>query len=254
MTDEILIEQRGPVLVITLNRPQRKNAINGAMAAALAAALDRLDADAAVQVGVLTGAGTDFCAGMDLAAFLDGDVVEVSNRGLGGLTSAPPAKPLIAAVEGYALAGGLELALACDLIVASGAGRFGLPEVTRGLIAGAGGLLRLPQRLPRGLALEYAMTGEQFDASTAAQWGLVNHLTEPGDALAVAVGIAEKIARNAPYAVRMSKHVVNAAATWPAEALWERQKAVLDEVFASNDAREGAAAFAERRPPSWTGT
>src|SRR6266702_106502 len=144
MTDEILLEHRGPVLVMTLNRPQKKNAMNGAMATALAAALDRLDSDAAVRVGVLTGAGSDFCAGMDLAAFLDGDVVEVPGRGLGGLTSAPPVKPLIAAVEGYALAGGLELALTCDLLVASSAARFGLPEVTRGLIAGAGGLVRLP--------------------------------------------------------------------------------------------------------------
>jgi enoyl-CoA hydratase len=254
MTDEVLLEHRGPVLVMTLNRPQKKNAMNAAMATALAAALDRLDSDAAVRVGVLTGAGSDFCAGMDLAAFLDGDVVEVPGRGLGGLTSAPPVTPLIAAVEGYALAGGLELALTCDLLVASSAARFGLPEVTRGLIAGAGGLVRLPQRLPRALALEYAMTGEQFDASTAAHWGLVNHVTEPGDALAVAVGLAEKIARNAPYAVRMTKHVVNAAPTWPADTLWERQKAVLEDVFASNDAREGAAAFAERRPPSWTGT
>lgn len=253
MADEVLEERRGPVQVLTLNRPRKRNAMNGAMARALAAAIDRAEADEDVRVCVLTGAGGSFCAGMDLAAFVDGDVPSVPGRGLGGITTVPPQLPMIAAVEGYAVAGGLELVLACDLLVASSDARFGLPEVTRGLLAGAGGLVRLPERIPRAIALEYAMTGETFGAASAERWGLVNHLCEPGGALAAAVELAERIAANAPLAVRLTKQVVRAAPYWTADEARERQGAVMSQVMSSADAREGATAFAEKRTPRWTG-
>jgi enoyl-CoA hydratase len=239
--------------VITLNRPAKRNAMDGAMARGLAAAVDTLDADPDLVVGVLTGAGGTFCAGMDLAAFLAGDLPDVPGRGLGGITRTPPATPLIAAVEGYALAGGCELALACDLIVAAEDATFGLPEVTRGLFAGAGGLVRLPRRIPPAIALEHALTGDPLTAEDAARWGLVNRLTPPGGALQGALDLAGRIARNGPLAVRTTKQVVQSAPDWPADELWDRQQALLDEVFASADAREGAQAFAERRAPRWTG-
>jgi enoyl-CoA hydratase len=253
MSPTVTVERRDPVLVITLDRPAKRNAMDGAMARGLAAAVDTLDADPDLVVGVLTGTGGTFCAGMDLAAFLAGDLPEVPGRGLGGITRTPPATPLIAAVEGYALAGGCELALACDLIVAAEDATFGLPEVTRGLFAGAGGLIRLPRRIPPAIALEHALTGDPLPAADAARWGLVNRLTPPGGALAGALELAGRIARNGPLAVRATKQVVQSAPGWPAEELWDRQQVLLDEVFASADAREGAQAFAERRAPRWTG-
>ncbi|GAA3522930.1 crotonase/enoyl-CoA hydratase family protein [Amycolatopsis ultiminotia] len=253
MTEELEVVRHDAVLVVTLNRPRRRNAMNGTMARALAAAMDELDADPSLVVGVLTGAGGAFCAGMDLAAFLAGDVPDVPGRGLGGITRTPPQTPLIAAVEGYALAGGLELALACDLIVAAEDATFGLPETTRGLIAGAGGLVRLPRRIPPGVALQYALTGESFGAAEAAGWGLVNAVTPSGSALDKALKLAERIAANGPLAVRVTKEVVTQAPDWPADTLWDRQQELLDHVLASDDAREGAAAFAEKRSPHWTG-
>jgi enoyl-CoA hydratase len=253
MSETVTVERQGPVLVITLDRPAKRNAMDGAMARGLAAAVDTLDADPALVVGVLTGAGGTFCAGMDLAAFLTGDVPEVPGRGLGGITRTPPATPLIAAVEGYALAGGCELALACDLIVAAEDATFGLPEVSRGLFAGAGGLVRLPRRIPPAIALEHALTGDPLPATEAARWGMVNRLTAPGGALAGALELAGRISRNGPLAVRTTKQVVQSAPDWPAEELWDRQQELLDEVFASADAREGAQAFAERRAPRWSG-
>jgi enoyl-CoA hydratase len=254
VADEVLTERDGGVLVITLNRPRVRNAANGALARGVAAALDTLDADPELVVGVLTGAGGTFCAGMDLRAFLDGDTPEIEGRGLAGITVTPPEKPVIAAVEGYALAGGFEIALACDLVVAARDARFGLPETRRGLVAGGGGLLRLPHRVPYGVALEYALTGDQFGAEDAAGWGLVNRLTEPGGALAGALDLAASIARNGPLAVRVTKQVVSRAGEWPAEDRWKRQQALLEPVFASADAREGARAFAEKRDPMWSGT
>jgi enoyl-CoA hydratase len=253
VADEVLLNRHDGVLVITLNRPKQRNAMNGAMGRALAAAVDGLDADPELTVGVLTGAGGTFCAGMDLVAFLEGDLPEVPGRGLGGLTRQPPRKPLIAAVEGYALAGGLELALACDLMVAGDTARFGLPETTRGLMAGAGGLVRLPQRIPRGIALEYALTGAMFSAPEALGWGLLNRMTPAGGALDAALELAGKIAANGPLAVQLTKMVVEKAPTWPADELWDRQAAVMDQVLNSEDAKEGAKAFAEKRPPNWTG-
>lgn len=249
----MLLDRDGAVLVITLNRPRARNAVNGALARALAAAADELDADPALSVGVLTGAGGTFCSGMDLKGFLTGDMPVVGDRGFGGITVTPPEKPVIAAVEGYALAGGCEIALACDLIVASREARFGLPETTRALVAGAGGLFRLPQRIPRAIAMEYALTGEHFTAADAHTWGLVNHVTEPGEALAGALELAGRITANGPLAVRATKKIVRDGGDWPAEERWARQEEIMRPVMSSADAREGAGAFAEKRKPVWQG-
>ena len=251
--DELLCERRGPVLVLTLNRPQRRNAVNAALARAIADALETLDADEELRVGVLTGADRTFSSGMDLAAFLAGEPRVVEDRGFAGITEAPPVKPLIAAVEGAALAGGCEIVLACDLVVAADDAVLGPPEVKRGLIAGSGGLLRLTRRLPPQIALEYALTGDPLPAAEAHRLGLVNRLTAPGGALEGAVQLAEAIAANAPLAVRHTKELVERAASWPGEEAWRRQSELLEEVIGSEDAREGARAFLEKRPPRWRG-
>jgi Enoyl-CoA hydratase/carnithine racemase len=253
MADEVLVERDGAVLVITMNRPQARNAVNGALARGVAAALDELDGDAGLSVGVLTGAGGTFSAGMDLKAFLTGDIPMVEGRGLAGITMTPPEKPIIAAVEGYALAGGCEIALACDMIVAARDAKFGLPETKRALVAGAGGLFRLPLRIPPGIALEYALTGEHFGAEAAHGWGLVNRLTEPGEALAGALALARQITANGPLAVRATKQIVTGAPDWPAEERWARQEKIMIPIMTSADAREGATAFAQKRPPVWRG-
>ncbi|MCD2197973.1 crotonase/enoyl-CoA hydratase family protein [Actinomycetospora endophytica] len=241
------------VLVITLDRPSKRNAVDGRTSRALAAALDDLDGDPDLAVGVLTGAGGTFCAGMDLAAFLDGDAPEVPGRGFGGLTEAPPSKPLVAAVEGYALAGGCELVLACDLVVAAEDATFGLPEVGLGLIAGSGGLLRLPHRIPRAKAAELALTGDRFTATDAHGWGLVNRLVAPGTAQDAAVELATRIARNAPLALAATKRLL-AASDLPPDEAWARQRTELHAIKATADAQEGARAFAEKRLPRWTAT
>ena len=253
MTDAVLTETRDQVLVITINRPEAKNAINGAVAAGMVDALDRLDADDELRVGVLTGAGGTFCAGMDLKAFLSGDLPVIESRGLAGLTQAPPRKPLIAAVEGWALAGGFELVLACDLAVASEAARFGVPEVKRSLIAGAGAALFLAQRIPQALALELLLTGEPISAARAAEIGLVNRLAPEGGALDAALELASTIAANGPLAVAVTKQIARSAADWTADEAWARQDELMQPVFTSEDAIEGATAFAEKRPPVWKG-
>ena len=250
----LLCEREGSVLVMTINRPGVRNAINRATSEAIAAAIDLLDADPALSVGILTGAGQHFCAGMDLKAFLQGERVELPGRGLAGLVESPPKKPLIAAVEGYALAGGCEIALACDLIVAAENAQFGIPEVRRGLIAGSGGLLRLPQRIPRQIALEYALTGKFMPASEARQWGLINRLTPAGGALEGARALAGEIGINGPLAVQMTKRVIDEAQHWSWSERWDKQREILEQVIASNDAREGSLAFSEKRPAQWTGT
>lgn len=254
MASEVLVHREGAVLVVTINRPQARNAIDRATSEAIARAMDELDSDPGLTLGILTGAGEHFCAGMDLKAFLRGERVELEGRGLAGIAQTPPRKPLIAAVEGYALAGGCELALACDLVVAADNARFGIPEVKRGLIAGSGGLLRLPQRIPRQIAMEYALTGELMSAAEARQWGLVNRLTPPGGALDGAMTLARTIAANGPLAVQMTKRVISEAAALPTSEIWARQHELLEAIVASNDAREGALAFSEKRPPRWTGT
>jgi enoyl-CoA hydratase len=258
VTDEatdnvVLVEQRDRILIITINRPQAKNAVNAAVSHALADAMDRLDGDAGLSVGVLTGAGGSFCAGMDLKAFARGENVVVEGRGM-GFTERPPVKPLIAAVEGYALAGGTELALATDLIVASKESAFGIPEVKRGLVAGGGGLLRLPQRIPYAIAMELALTGENLPAQRAHELGLVNVLAEPGSALDAAIALAERITANGPLAVAATKRIITEARGWSPDEMWRAQTKILAPVFMSNDAKEGAIAFAEKRPPKWTGT
>ena len=255
MSDEtaVLTEQRDRILVITINRPAAKNAVNAAVSHALAAAADRLDDDPGLSVGILTGAGGSFCAGMDLKAFARGENVAVKGRGL-GWTERPPAKPVIAAVEGYALAGGTELALATDLIVAARDSAFGIPEVKRGLVAAGGGLLRLPQRIPFQIAMELALTGDKLPAERAHQLGLVNVLCEPGQALEAAIALAERITVNGPLAVAATKRVIVESRGWRPEDQWREQAKIIGPVFASKDAREGAVAFAEKRAPNWTGT
>ena len=247
------LETIGATLVIAINRPAQRNAVTREVSLAIAAAVDRLDTDPALRVGIVTGRGGSFCAGMDLKAFVAGERPELESRGFGGLTEAPPKKPLIAAVEGYALAGGCELALACDLIVAAEDASFGLPEVTRGLVAGSGGLVRLPRRIPESIALEYALTGARMDAATAHRWGLVNRVTATGGALAGALELAAQITANAPLSTLMTKQIIQESAHWPEDEIWERQRLLTEAVLASDDALEGARAFAEKRAPDWTG-
>ena len=246
-------EPDGDVLVVTIDRPEARNAVNLAVAEGIAAAVDRLDGDASLRAGILTGAGGTFSAGMDLKAFVAGERPFVGDRGFAGLVQRPPRKPLVAAVEGWALAGGFEIALACDLIVAARDARFGIPEVKRGLVAAAGALLRLPRRIPYHLAMELALTGEPIGAERAAELGIVSRLTEPGEAVAGARELAALIARNGPLAVDASKRIVAAAGDWPEAEAWERQAEITGPVFASEDAREGATAFAEKREPVWRG-
>jgi enoyl-CoA hydratase len=247
----VLTEVRDGVLLVTLNRPEQRNAVNRAVAEGIASALDRLDAEDALRVGVLTGAGKGFCAGMDLKAFVAGEPVAVDGRGFAGIVQRASAKPLIAAVEGFAVAGGFEIALACDLIVAARGARFGIPEVKRGLVAAGGALLRLPQRIPYHLAMELALTGDFIEAERAAELGLVNRVVEPGSAVEGALSLAAAIAANGPLALAASKRILVEAPGWPREDAWTRQAEITDPVRASADAREGSVAFAEKRPPRW---
>lgn len=250
---ELLVERLGSVLVMQFNRPHARNAMSLALAQQIAAALDELDADSALSVGVLTGAHGTFCAGMDLKDFAAGRRPIVEGRGFAGIVRQPPRKPLIAAVEGYALAGGFEIVLSCDLIVAARTAKFGLPEVKRGLTAAAGGLFRLPRRMPYHLAMELALTGRFMTAEDAAAAGLVNRLVDKGEALDAAVALAEEIAANAPLALVASKQVIVESADWPQSESFDRQEAIVDPVRTSADAMEGARAFAEKRDPVWTG-
>ena len=249
----VLTERRGRVLTITINRPDQRNAVNAAVAQGIAAAVDQLEGDTTLSVGVLTGAGKGFCAGMDLKAFVTGERPHVPGRGFAGIVERPPAKPMIAAIEGFAVAGGLEIALACDLIVASRGARLGIPEVKRSLVAAGGALLRLPRALPRNIANEMALTGDPIDAERAYTLGLINRLTEPGEAVTAAQDLAEAIAANGPLALAATKRVVAEAQDWPDSEFFERQRAIIDPVFNSEDAREGATAFSERRDPVWKG-
>jgi enoyl-CoA hydratase len=253
MSDPVLTEVRGNVLIVTLNRPEAKNAANKALAEGVAAAMDRLDSDNDLRVGIITGAGGTFCSGMDLKGFLAGETPQIPGKGFAGLTEAPPAKPLIAAVDGYALAGGFEIALACDLIVANKDSKFGIPEVKRGLAAAAGGLVRLPRQIPQRLAMELALTGEFVSAQRAYEMGLINRVVE-GVALEGALQLAEAISANGPLAVAASKQVIREQQDWSQAEQWKNQYALTAKVFTSSDAREGAAAFAQKRAPNWTGS
>lgn len=250
---ELLVERDGHTMIITINRPAVRNAVNHAVSQAIADAMDELDSDRDLRVGILTGAGGTFSAGMDLKGFLAGEPREVEGRGFGGFTEVPPVKPVIAAVEGFALAGGCEMALSCDLMVAAEDAAFGLPEVKRGLIAGSGGLLRLPRRIPPQVAMEYALTGETLSAADAHRWGLVNRLTAPGEALAGARELAARITVNAPLAVQVTKQVIGSGPSGPEPADWAGQRESLERVLNSADAREGSQAFLEKRAPLWRG-
>ena len=252
-SDPVLTERRDRVFLITINRPDQRNAVNAAVAQGIAGALDDLDADPDLSVGVITGAGKGFCAGMDLKAFVTGERPFVEGRGFAGITQRAADKPLIAAVEGFAVAGGLEVALACDLIVASRGARLGIPEVKRSLVAAGGGLLRLPRALPRNVAMEMALTGDPIGAERAHDLGLVNRLADPGHALDVALELAETIAANGPLALAATKRILVESPDWPDSEFFERQAPIYDPVFGSEDAREGATAFAERRDPVWKG-
>lgn len=253
MADEILTERRGRTLVITINRPEARNAFNTAVSQGLADGMDELDETPELSVAIVTGAGGNFCAGMDLKAFIAGEVPSIPGRGI-GFTERPPRKPVIAAVEGYALAGGTEIVLATDLVVASKVAKFGIPEVKRGLVAAGGGLLRLPNRIPYQKALELALTGDSFTAEEAAQWGFVNVLTEPGGALEGALALADRITANGPLAVAVTKEVIVKSGQWSESEMWSKQQELILPVFASKDAMEGATAFAEKRAPNWTGS
>jgi enoyl-CoA hydratase len=249
--EDVLVRRENGILIVTINRPDQRNAVNGAVSSGIASALDLLDSSSDLRVGVLHGSGSAFCAGMDLKAFAAGERVRDPSRGFGGIVERPPAKPLIAAVEGWALGGGFEIVLACDLVTAGKSARFGLPEVRRGLAARGGGVFRLPRRLPHMLAMEIIVTGAPLDAERAAQFGLVNRLVDDGQALVAAVELAGQIAANAPMSVRASKRVAIESADWPIAEGFQRQRAYLEPVFASQDATEGVTAFGERRAPVW---
>jgi len=254
MTELVTVEVKDGVQIITINRPQARNAMNLEAAQGVAAALDQLNEDPSIVVAVLTGAGGTFCSGMDLKAFAaTGQRPYVGDRGFAGLCEKPPTKLLIAAVEGYAVAGGCELALACDLIVAANNSQFGLPEVRRGLVPGSGGMLRLPRHIPYHIAMELALTGESISAERAYQVGLVNRLSEPGQALHHALDMAHRIAGNGPLAVKTIKGVIAESGDWPVGEMFDRQRPLIAHIFTSDDAREGATAFAEKRPQKWTG-
>ena len=250
---EVLVDYEDGLVIITINRPEAKNAVNRAVSYGVCAAVDELDARDDLRVGILTGAGGTFCSGMDLKAFLRGEVTRVEGRGILGIAMTPPKKPLIAAVEGYALAGGFEAMLACDLTVASRDAKFGIPEVKRGLAAAAGGLLRLPRGIPQRIAMELALTGDMISAERAAQFGLINILTEPGQALIEAKKLAARIIANAPLSVAASKRVINEQRDWPIGEMFARQLEITAPILASEDAREGASAFAQKRKPDWKG-
>jgi enoyl-CoA hydratase len=248
-------ERRGKVEVLTINRPEARNAINGDVTAAMAAALDELAEDGDCWAVVLTGAGDkSFSAGMDLKAFASGQGAGIIDQhGFASITRRFFPKPIVAAVNGACLAGGCEIMLSCDLVVAVGHATFGIPEAKRGLIAGAGGLIRLPRRIPRAVALELALTGEAIDASRAYQVGLVNKVVPAENLMEEALALAEQITANAPLAVRASKRVMLKSADLTEDEAWRLNDGTFSEIFTSADAMEGAVAFAEKRPPNWQG-
>jgi enoyl-CoA hydratase len=249
----VLTERRENVLLITLNRPAVRNAVNAALAEGLANALEELDADAALSVGVLTGAGGFFCAGMDLGAFVKGESPWYGDRGFAGIAQRSAEKPLIAAIEGFALAGGMEIALACDLIVAAKGAKMGIPEVKRSLLAAGGALLRLPKRMPYHVVMELALTGDFMPADRFYTYGLVNRLAEPGAAVDEALVLAGELAKNGPLALVAAKKILQAQFDWSSEEMWAKQGEISGPVMASEDAKEGASAFKEKREPVWRG-
>ena len=251
---DVVVSEEDGILLLTLDRPEARNAATLAASEIIARALDDLDARDDLRVAIVTGANGAFCAGMDLKRFLQGERPSIPGRGFLGMTIRSPQKPLIAAVEGYALAGGFEAVLACDLAVAGRGAKFGLPEAKRGLAAMAGGLMRLPRQIPPRIAMELALTGDMIGAERAYQLGLLNEIVEDGHALEAAKSLARRIVANAPLSILVAKEIVRESRDWPAAEMFERQEAYRDRVFASSDAKEGAKAFAEKRPPRWTGS
>ncbi|WP_225009369.1 MULTISPECIES: crotonase/enoyl-CoA hydratase family protein [Novosphingobium] len=252
MSEEVLTEVDGNVLVVTINRPEAKNAMTKAAAEGIAAAMDRLDAETDLRCAILTGAGGTFCSGMDLKGFLRGESPSIKGRGFGGLSEWTPKKPIIAAIDGYALAGGMELALACDLIVANDKAKFGIPEAKRGLAAAAGGLIKLPRQISPRVAMELALTGDFIDAKRAYDLGFINQITD-GPAIVAAKALAARVAENGPLALIASKGIIRDSHEWTEAEMWKKQQEYIAPVFSSSDAREGAAAFAEKRKPNWQG-
>jgi enoyl-CoA hydratase len=252
-SEAVLTEGRENVLLITIDRPEVRNAVNAAVAEGIAGALEELDGDEHLSVGILTGAGGFFCAGMDLGAFVKGESPWFGDRGFAGISQRASRKPLIAAIEGFAVAGGMEIALACDLIVAAKGAKLGIPEVKRSLVAAGGALLRLPRRMPYHVVMELALTGDPLPAERFHEFGVVNRIAEPGGAVDVALELAASVAKNAPLALIASKRILQEQFDWSSAEMWERQSAISGPVFASDDAKEGANAFKEKRDPIWRG-
>jgi enoyl-CoA hydratase len=253
-SEPVLTERRDNVLLITLNRPEVRNAVNAALAEGVAHALDELDEDDALSVGVLTGAGGFFCAGMDLGAFVKGESPYFGDRGFAGIAQRASRKPLIAAIEGFAVAGGMEIALACDLIVAAKGAKMGIPEAKRSIVAAGGALLRLPQRMPYHVVMELALTGDHQPAERFHELGLVNRLAEPGGAVDAALELAAQISRNGTLALVASKQILQEQFDWSSDEMWDRQRIIVAPVMESQDAKEGASAFKEKREPVWKGS
>lgn len=253
MSEEVLCSVEDGVMIVTINRPKAKNSVNLAVAKGIAAAMDELDSNDSIRAAILTGADNTFCAGMDLKAFVTGELPIVEGRGFAGLCEKSPKKPLIAAIEGFALAGGFELALSCDLIVAAENAKFGIPEAKRGLVAGAGGLMKLPRQIPSRIAMELSLTGDFISTQRAYELGLINRVVEPGSALDAAKALANIIGANGPMAVMRSKQVVLESQDWSSEEMFAKQAKIVEPVFLSEDAIEGATAFAEKRAPNWKG-
>ncbi|MES2480753.1 MAG: crotonase/enoyl-CoA hydratase family protein [Pseudomonadota bacterium] len=252
-TPEVLVEVDDGLIIITINRPDQKNAVNRAVSYGVCEAVDEMDRNPQLRAGILTGAGGTFCSGMDLKAFLRGEVTRVEGRGILGIARTPPQKPLIAAVEGYCLAGGFESMLVCDLAVAARNAKFGLPEAKRGLAAAAGGLMRLPRLVPQRIAMEMVLTGDMWTAEQLAPYGLFNAVVEPGQALEEAKKLARRVIATAPMSVAASKRVIVEQRDWPLAEMFARQEPITGPVLTSSDAREGATAFAEKRAPHWKG-
>jgi enoyl-CoA hydratase len=248
-------ELRGRVALITIRRPEARNAVNGEVANGIEAALDRLEEEDEAWMGVITGDGPVFSAGADLKAISAGQAADLQTKrgGFGGIVRRERTKPMIAAVDGPALAGGCEIALACDLIVASRQAQFGLPEVKRSLVAAAGGLFRLPRVLPRNVAMAVAITGEPISAEDAHRFGMVNELVEPGQAVDAAIALAERICANAPVAVRLSRQVLLGGAVADDDTAWRITNEAMAAVVQTEDFAEGPLAFIEKRPPNWKG-